>query len=66
MSPASKAGLSAGLHLAKIDGLPTDGKSLKDCVEMVRGAEGTKVELELVDFANHTTNTVKLIREPIL
>lgn len=65
-TPASKAGLSAGLVVQKIDGTATKGVLLKSCVEMLRGAVGTKVKLELVDTANSTTNTVELTRERIL
>ncbi len=64
-SPAAKAGLSPGLRLVKIDGVPTEGKPLKECVDMVRGVEGTKVNLELIDPANGTTNAVELTRENI-
>ena len=65
-TPASKAGLVPGLVVRKIDGTTTDGKLLKECVDMVRGAVGTKVKLELVDTANSKTNTVELTRERIL
>jgi carboxyl-terminal processing protease len=64
-TPAAKAGLSEGLLVQKIDGTTTQGKPLQDCVEMVRGAAGSKVKLELVDTANRKTNTVELTRETI-
>lgn len=65
-TPASRAGLSPGLVVRKIDGTPTGSKLLKDCVDMLRGAVGTKVKLELIDTARSKTNTVELIRERIL
>jgi C-terminal processing protease CtpA/Prc len=65
-TPASKAGLAPDLVVRKIDGTATDGKLLKECVDMLRGGLGTKVKLELVDTANSKTNTVKLTRERIL
>jgi C-terminal processing protease CtpA/Prc len=65
-TPASKAGLVRGLVVRKIDGTTTDGKLLKECVDMLRGGVGTKVKLELVDPANSKTNTVELTRERIL
>jgi carboxyl-terminal processing protease len=65
-TPASKAGLVPGLVVRKIDGTATDGKLLKECVDMLRGGVGTKVKLELVDTANSKTNTVELTRERIL
>ncbi|HWH68769.1 MAG TPA: PDZ domain-containing protein [Candidatus Sulfotelmatobacter sp.] len=64
-TPAAKAGLSSGLVVQKIDGTPTRGKPLKDCVDILRGEPGSKVKLELVDTANHKTNTVELTREQI-
>jgi C-terminal processing protease CtpA/Prc len=64
-TPASKAGLSEGLVVDKIDGTSTEGKPLKDCVDLLRGPVGTKVKLELVDIANGKTNTVELTRERI-
>src|ERR1700722_12105424 len=44
-APASKAGLSSGLIIQKIDGTPTDGKLLKDCADRIRGPRGSKVRL---------------------
>ena len=64
-TPASKAGLSYGLVIQKIDGTTTDGKPLNDCGDMVRGPAGSKVKLELVDLTNNKTNTVELTRERI-
>ena len=64
-TPASKAGLSPGLVIQKINSTPTEGKSLADCTKMIRGAAGSKVKLELVDTANRKTNTVELTRERI-
>jgi C-terminal processing protease CtpA/Prc len=65
-TPASKAGLSSGLVIQKIDGAVTDDHHLKNYVDMLRGAAGTKVKLELVDTLNRKTNTMELIRERIL
>src|SRR5579859_6131873 len=53
-TPASRAGLSEGLVVDKIDGTATDGKPLKDCVDMLRGPVGTKVKLELVEDRKST------------
>ncbi len=64
-TPASKAGLGPGLLVEKIDGAPTKGKLLKECIDKIRGPVGTKVKLQLADPANHKTNTVELTRENI-
>jgi C-terminal processing protease CtpA/Prc len=65
-TPAAKAGLTAGLNVQKIDDILTDGKHLKECVDLLRGTVGSKVKLELIDTANGTTNTVELTREQIM
>src|ERR1700722_19005863 len=59
-TPAFKAGLIPGLIIQKIDGTATADKHLKDCVDMLRGAAGTTVKLELIDTAQSQTNTVEL------
>src|SRR6266704_2854833 len=64
-TPASKAELSPGLVVHAIDGTVTDDKPLKDCVDMLRGAVGTKVKLEVVDRADGKARTVELTREKI-
>jgi membrane protease YdiL (CAAX protease family) len=64
-APASEAGLSGGLVIQKIDGTTTDGKSLKDCADMMRGPADSKVKLELVDRTSNKTNTVELTRGKI-
>jgi C-terminal processing protease CtpA/Prc len=62
---ASKAGLSSGLIIQTVDGVPTKNKPLEECIKMIRGTAGSKVKLELVDPTNNKTNTVELIREII-
>lgn len=63
---AAKAGLTRGLVVEKVDGTPTVGMKLRQCVDLIRGPEGTTVTLELVDPSNDTTNTVELTREKIV
>lgn len=48
-TPASEAGLTAGLVIVMVDGVLTPGKSLEDCIARIRGLPGTKVKLELID-----------------
>jgi carboxyl-terminal processing protease len=64
-SPASKVGLSEGLVIQKIDGFETAGKSLKECVDLIRGKVGSKVKLELVDTSRGKTNEVVVSRTEI-
>jgi uncharacterized membrane protein SpoIIM required for sporulation len=62
--PASKAGLSAGLLIQRIDGSPTTGKSVEQCDDLIHGRAGTEVRLEVIDATHCKTNVVKLAREP--
>jgi C-terminal processing protease CtpA/Prc len=64
-TPAFRAGLSDGLVIQKIDDTETDGKSVKACVDLLRGTAGTKVRLEFVDPTSGKTNTAELTREKI-
>jgi RNA polymerase sigma factor (sigma-70 family) len=63
--PAAQAGLTAGIIIQKVDGVPIGGKSLQECVDLIHGAAGTKVRLELVDPSKNETNTVELTRQII-
>ena len=65
-SPASQAGLSAGLIVKTIDGSPAAGKSLVECVGLLRGPVGTKVRLELIDEGREGAKTVELPRQRFL
>jgi carboxyl-terminal processing protease len=60
--PAAKAGIKPGWVLMSINGTNTVGRNLQECVEFVRGEEGTRVRLELADPARGTTNKVTLTR----
>jgi carboxyl-terminal processing protease len=64
-SPSARAGLKAGLVILAIDDTPTAGKSLADCVNLVRGAAGTGVKFTVVDPEAGATNQVLLTRETI-
>ena len=60
---AALAGLSPGLIIQKIDGIPTAGKSLADCLAIARGTVGTKIRLELITLDGSQTNAVELTRQ---
>ena len=64
-SPASQAGIAGGTIIESIDGVSTKDKPLADCVSMIRGAAGTKIQLGLAD-AKQGTHTVELTRQKIL
>jgi CubicO group peptidase (beta-lactamase class C family) len=64
-SPASKAGIKAGVTVHKIGDVPTADISLEHCACLIRGVAGTTVRLELID-AQGATNTVELTRQKVL
>ena len=46
-TPAARAGILAGDVITKVDDTPTQGLDLNKAVEMMRGAPGTEVRLEI-------------------
>jgi C-terminal processing protease CtpA/Prc len=64
-SPAAVAGLKQGEILARIDGTPTAGMNLKQCVDMMHGPTATTVTLEILDPKDNTTQIVTLTRETL-
>jgi S1-C subfamily serine protease len=65
-SPASQAGLSAGLIIQKIDNVPTAGKTVAECAALLRANGAPKVRLELVNPERKRTNAVELTRGKFL
>lgn len=65
-SPAAKAGVAPGLVIAGIEGTPTFGKSVAECLKLLRANGSPKVRLELVNPATHQTNRVELTRGKFL
>jgi serine-type D-Ala-D-Ala carboxypeptidase/endopeptidase len=61
-SPASQAGLSAGIIIQKIENVPTAGKTIAECAALLRANGNPKVGLELVNLERKETNTVELTR----
>ena len=65
-SPAAQAGLSSGLIIQKINAVPTTGKSIAECFNLLRANGSPKVRLELVNQERKETNTVELTRGKFL
>jgi D-alanyl-D-alanine-carboxypeptidase/D-alanyl-D-alanine-endopeptidase len=65
-SPAAKAKLSEGLIIVAIDDVPTAGKALAECLELLRGSAGTKVKLEVAESDRQTMKAVELTRQKIM
>jgi CubicO group peptidase (beta-lactamase class C family) len=61
-SPASRAGLTAGLVIQRIENNPTNGKSVAECQTLLRANGSPKVRLELVDPQRNQTNVVEVTR----
>jgi len=61
-SPASRAGLLAGMIIQKIENVPTAGKTLAECRRLLSANGSPKVRLELVNPKRKETNTVEVIR----
>lgn len=62
-TPAAEARISKGQIVSKVDGVSMEGKSLAECVNLIRGPAGTTVQLELVTPDRSQTNTVELTRQ---
>ncbi|MDA1049156.1 MAG: serine hydrolase [Planctomycetota bacterium] len=70
-SPASRAGLSAGPLfpgplIEKINDVSVKGKTLKECLALMKGPAGTQVRLTLVDPTTKGTRTVVLMKQTYL
>lgn len=64
-SPAAAAGLAGEFLVRKIDDVSTDGMTLRECVERLRGPAGTRVRLELLSVEGNAPRTVELTRQRI-
>src|SRR5690348_4824330 len=64
-SPAAKAGIQSGDAILSVDGTSTDGLSLDQASQLLRGKLGSKVTLELQGQEQDQPYTVKLVRQEI-
>jgi D-alanyl-D-alanine-carboxypeptidase/D-alanyl-D-alanine-endopeptidase len=65
-SPAAEAGLTPGLVIARIEDTPTTGKTVAECVTLLRASGSQKVRLELINLTRNQTNRVELTRGKFL
>ena len=65
-SPASQAGLSAGMIIQKIENVPTAGKSVAECQRLLRASSSPKVRLELINPERKESNSVEVTRGKFL
>lgn len=64
-SPAEKAGVLPGDVILAVDGESTEGWSVQDAVQVIRGAEGTEVTLT-VRHTNRETEDITITRGTIV
>jgi S1-C subfamily serine protease len=62
-SPAAKAGLVKGELILKVGDVVTAGKTMEECLELIRGPAGTTVRLDLMDAENNELRTVEVTRQ---
>jgi hypothetical protein len=63
---ASEAGLTRGLIVQRINGVPTQGKTVAECVSIGKERADGKVTMQLMNPEQKTTNTVELVRKTFL
>lgn len=63
-TPAEKAGIKSGDIIATVDGQKYSGKQMQDAVKKMRGKEGEKVKIGIIDN-NNKYKELTIIREPI-
>jgi carboxyl-terminal processing protease len=61
-TPASRAGILAGDHIWQIDGKPTEGVAVNDCVSRMRGTPGTAVTLGILRVGAAKPLSFRLVR----
>ena len=64
-TPASKAGIKAGDYIVKINGEQVQGKTLMEAVNLMRGPEGTSIEITVRRKGLRKAKIFKIIREII-
>ena len=64
-SPAARAGVQAGDAIIQVDDTSTDGLSLDQVSDLLRGKPGSHVTLTLLPVDSDKTYTVKLTREEV-
>jgi carboxyl-terminal processing protease len=65
-TPGSRAGLLAGDQIVRINGEPTEGVALDQCVGRMKGEVGTSVTLTIHRPSTGETRDVTIVREEIL
>jgi carboxyl-terminal processing protease len=64
-SPAKAAGIQAGDLIIKLDGDSVRGMSIEESIEVMRGAPGTKLELEVISEGSNRPTKITVLRDII-
>jgi len=64
-TPAAAAGIQPGDIITQIDGEPTTGVKLKNAIERMRGAEGTRIKLSLMRTGSAKVINLELTRQQV-
>ena len=64
-TPASKAGIKAGDYIVRINGEQVQGKTLMEAVHLMRGPEGTSIEITVRRKSLRKAKIFKITREII-
>jgi len=64
-TPAYRAGLMAGDRIVEIDGKSTDGLTLDEAVDRLKGAEGTSATLTVIHSGQQSKQKIAVTREKI-
>ncbi|MBI1960953.1 MAG: S41 family peptidase [Candidatus Liptonbacteria bacterium] len=64
-TPADRAGLKAGDRIVKVDDTDTDGLSVEEAIQLIRGAPGTPVVLTIVRDGWESVKEISVMREII-
>ena len=65
-SPATDGGLAAGQTILKIEGTAVDGKTIPECLQLMRPADSQTVRLEVVVSNGQKANQIELVRRKFL
>ncbi|MFA6524993.1 MAG: S41 family peptidase [Patescibacteria group bacterium] len=65
-TPAAKAGIIAGDHIASINGNDTTGMTLDAAVTMIRGEKGTSVDLGIIKEGSEEVVNLSIVRDTIV
>ena len=65
-SPASRAGISVGQLIRRIDETDVKGKSLSQCLKLMQGPEGTAFQFEILDSDSEQIRHVELEKRAFL